>query len=196
VWQITLNGDWYGLLERASCGQKCNVNNEDATAAAAARGTAWWGECALSCNRQRITCAIADFATGHGLEDLLSNALLARFIKVSKICRPKVLPLRVLRVTLLPVLAHLFDVLGGIIQYPRIILVKAQRNLLTIQIVRSLVWSATAKARVPTTSSFWDLGRAVRRVPTSWRVLCESLLCLAGKGSYTNTCPTSNECLR
>jgi hypothetical protein len=114
--KIALDGDWHGLLEQASCSQNRNIHNKDvaATASAAMPGTAWWGKCAWSRNQLSNTCSIADFATCHGLEYLLSNLLLARFIKVREIFCPQVLPLLALQLTLLAVLLHPLNVLVGI----------------------------------------------------------------------------------
>ena len=39
------------------------------------------------------------------------------------------------------------------------------------------------------------LGGAVRRMPTTWRVTHESLLCLAREGGCTNTRAARNKCL-
>ncbi len=201
--QIALDGYWHGLLERTSSGQNCNVNNKDViamTASAAAPGTSLWGKCTWSCKQWSNTCSIPDFATGHGLEHLLSNALLARFIKVRKICRPKVLPLLALRVTLLAILAHPVDILGGIIQKTRIILFWAQNHMFTVPIFRPWVWAATAKARVQThlplrLPPWGSLDKVFIKFPTSWRLTCKCLLCLIRKGACTITCAASNECL-
>jgi hypothetical protein len=50
--QIALDGDWHGLLERASRGQDCSFHNKyvAATASAAVPGTSWWGDGAQSHN--------------------------------------------------------------------------------------------------------------------------------------------------
>ncbi len=88
---------------------------------------------------------IANFLS-HGLEDLLSNVLLAQFVKIQKVCHPKVLLLGVLSVSLLPVFAHPFNILSRILPDAWIILVWADDNVGTISEFQVGMQPATAKA--------------------------------------------------
>jgi hypothetical protein len=74
---------------------------------------------------------VANFLS-HALEYLLSNALLTRFVKIRKVCCPKVLPFGVLSMLLLPVLAHLLYILSCILTDAWIIPVWADNNMSTI----------------------------------------------------------------
>jgi hypothetical protein len=61
---------------------------------------------------------------------LLSNLLLTCLVKVSIVGSPEILPLLILDVFLLAVLAHLLDILGGMLTYTRGVLVGADNDVL------------------------------------------------------------------
>ena len=70
-----------------------------------------------------------------GCKTLLSNSLLTFLIKVSKVGGPEILPLLILGVLLLAVLAHLLDILGGMLTNTRGVLVGAYNDVLPVLVL-------------------------------------------------------------
>jgi hypothetical protein len=68
----------------------------------------------------------------HGLEYLLSNALLTQSVETQKVCSPEVLPFGVLSMSLLPVHVHPLYILSCILMDAWIIPVQADNNVSTI----------------------------------------------------------------
>ena len=80
-----------------------------------------------------------------GCKALLSNSLLTCLVKVSIVGGPKILPLLILGVLLLAVLAHLLDILGGMVTYTRGVLVGADNDVLPVLVFRIRMQPAAAK---------------------------------------------------
>ncbi len=83
----------------------------------------------------------------HGLEDLLSDALLTCLVKISKISCTKILPLGVLLELLLTIGLHSVNILLRILAHAWIVLVGANNNVLAFAEFRPGVWPAAAVTR-------------------------------------------------
>jgi hypothetical protein len=71
--------------------------------------------------------------------------LLTVLVKVSIVGGPKISPFLILGVLFLAVLAHLLDILGGMLTYTRDVLVGAYNDVLPILVFRIRVRPAAAK---------------------------------------------------
>jgi hypothetical protein len=147
-----MDGDRHQRLEGRSGSQDWNVSNEDATTIRhpPARSAMPVGrnDGSGSGHGQRNASGVADLAIAilEGDEDLLSDVILARCVKIGVVSSPEVLALGVLLVTFLTVQFHVIDITPGIVAYARVILVWANNNVLAIPELSPLVGTTAAVA--------------------------------------------------
>jgi hypothetical protein len=108
-----------------------------------------WNDGAGGGHGRRNAGGVADLAIAilEGDEDLLPDAILARCDKNGVVSSPEVLALGVLLVTFLTVHFHAIDFTAGSVADTRVILVRANNNVLAIPELSPRVGTTAAVAR-------------------------------------------------